>query len=169
MNAVAFLDGINVRLHLAGEETAVVLPGFHHHGKICQLRGAVVDIQAPEVVLHNAGSGFTGGIAVILVNLHKHIKKHAENVPRPGTGVDGQDFLRLQRGVLLANFRQLRLNVRLLLCFIKIIFPFGFQLVVWMSLQPQAAQAILHHILYWPVWCINCGCSGKQFFGDTVF
>ena len=124
MNAVAFLDGINMRLHLAGEEAAVVLPGFHHHREIRQLRGAVVDVQAPKVILHNAGSGFTGGIAVILVNPHKHIKKHAEDVPRPGTGVDGQNFFRLQRGVLLANFRQLRLNVRLLLCFIKIIFPF---------------------------------------------
>ena len=34
LDEIALLDGINVRLHFLGEETAVILPGFHHHGKI---------------------------------------------------------------------------------------------------------------------------------------
>ena len=53
---ITFLNCIDFRLRhirlipliLTSQESAVILPGFHHHGKISQLSRAVIDIPAIE-------------------------------------------------------------------------------------------------------------------------
>ena len=80
VDEIALLDGINVRLYFLGEEAAVILPGFHHHGEIRQLCSTVINVQAPQVVLHDAGGCFTSSITIVLINLHQHIKEHAEDM-----------------------------------------------------------------------------------------
>ena len=56
------------------EKAAVVPAGLHHHRKIGQLGGAVVNVQTIEVVLQNAGHSIAGRVAVVLVDLHQYIE-----------------------------------------------------------------------------------------------
>ena len=154
-NPVAFLNCINIWLHRMGEKPPVILPGFHHHGKIGQLCRPVVDVQPPQVFLHDAAHCFTGGVAVVLIDPHQHIEQVAEDMPAAHAGIDTPNILRLQSGVFFANFRKLRLYFGLLLRLVQIVFPLNFQGVIGMPLQPQAAQAVLHHIADNPIWSKN--------------
>ena len=141
----------DVRLHVAAEKTAVVLPRLHHHGEIAKLSGAFVEVKPVEILFHNQPDRFPHGIAVGFINLHQHVKKIAQNMPRTHAGVDDADVFRFQRGVFPADFRKLRRDLRLLLRFVEIIFPTGFQFVIRMSFQPQPTEGVLHHVAHNPV------------------
>ena len=149
-----------------GQETAVILAGLHHHRKIGQLGGAVVNVQAVEVVLDDAGHRFPGGIAVAGINLHQHIKEIHQNVAAAGAGVDALDLVRGEGGVLLADGGQLGFHRRLLGGFLQIILPAGFQSVIGVALHPQPAQAVFHHIADNPVGGEQLGGCRDILFGD---
>ena len=151
LQRVALLNGHHMGLNAPGEEAPVVLAGLHHHGKIGQLRGAVVDVQAVEVVFDNALHGLPGGIAVGLVNLHQHVKQIHQNVSAAHTGIDAADVLGLELGIALADLRQLRLHLGFLLRLGEVVFPGGLEGVVRVALHPQAAQAVFHHVAHDPV------------------
>ena len=146
----ALLYRINVRVQVAAQEAAVVVATLHHHDKIGHLRGAVVDVQTVEVMLHNAGDGITVGIARAAVNLHQHIKQIRQNMPAAHAGVDTFNIFRCQGGVPLAQLGQLLRYLRLLRGFVQIILPLGF-VKIRVTLAPQTAKAVLHHIPYDPV------------------
>ena len=99
-------------------------PAFEHDN--CGI-GAVVNIKAVEVFLHNAAHGIAGGVAGGFVNLHQHIEGVYQNVAAAHAGINELDVLRREGGVFLANLSQLRLHLRLLLGFFQIILPFGFK------------------------------------------
>ena len=132
------------------QEAAVVVAAFHHHDKIGHLRGAVVNVQTVEVMLHNAGGGVTVAIARAAVNLHQHIKQIRQNMPAAHAGVDTLNILRRQGGVTLAQLGQLLRHLRLLRGFVQIILPLGF-VKIRVSLAPQTAKAVFDHVPHDPV------------------
>ena len=81
-------------------------------------------------------------------------------------GVNTLELLRSHSGVFLADFCQLCLHIRLLLCFFQIILPPGFQFVIRVSLHPQATEGILHHIADDPVRCKQLGCRWNVLLGN---
>ena len=81
-------------------------------------------------------------------------------------GVNDLDFLRLHGSVALANLVELLLHLFFLLGLVQIILPSGLQGIIRMPLQPQTAQAVLHHIADNPVRGKELG-GGRDFFlGD---
>lgn len=113
--------------------------------------GAVVDVQAVEVVFDNALHGLPGGIAVGLVNLHQHVKQIHQNVAAAHAGVDATDVLGLELGIALSDLGQLCLHLGFLLRLREVVFPGSLQGVVRVALHPQAAQAVFHHVAHDPV------------------
>ena len=146
----ALLYRINVRVQMAAQKAAVVLAALHHHDKIGHLRGAVVNVQTVEVMLHNAGGGVTVSIARAAVNLHQHIKQIRQNMTAAHAGVDALYILRRQGGVPLAQLGQLLHHLRLLRGFVQIILPLGF-VKIRVSLAPQTAKAVFDHVPHDPV------------------
>ena len=65
-------------------------------------------------------------------------------------GVDHLQLLRLHLGVLGTDLLQLLLHLRLLRGFVQIILPLGL-IEAGVTLVPQAAKAVLHHIAHDPV------------------
>ena len=132
-DAVAFLNGIHMRLRnvrfsifiFAFQKALIIADSFHHHRKICQLGGAVVNIQTIEVVLQNAGHGIAGRVAVVLVNLHQYIEQIRQNMAAAAARVDDLDLFRGQVGILFSDLGQLSLYLQLLLGFLQIIVPLG--------------------------------------------
>ena len=165
VDAVALLYRIDVRVQMPPQETAVVVAALHHHDKIRHLRGAVVDVQTVEVMLHNAGGGVTVGIARAAVNLHQHIKQIRQNMPAAHAGVDALYILRRQGGVTLAQLCQLLRHLRLLRGFVQIILPLGF-IKIRVTLAPQAAKAVFDHVPHDPVRRKQLGGSGDVLFAD---
>ena len=171
-------------LNPPAEETPVILAGLHHHRKIGQLGGPVVDVQTIKIVLNDAGYRLPGGIAVALINLHKDIKQIGQNMPGATAGIDALDLLRCHGGILFADLGQLGLHFWLLGSLVQIVFPVALQRTDRISidvcsctafsiisirimiafacggkmLQPQTAQGVLHHIADNPV-------RGKQLSG----
>ena len=86
------------------KDTTVVLPCFHHHCKIRQLIGTVINVQTVDVVLQNAFCSITLAVTGTLVNLHQHIKGVYEDMAGTHAGVDELDVFRVQGGVLFTNF-----------------------------------------------------------------
>ena len=146
----ALLYRINVRVQMPPQETAVVVAALHHHDKIGHLRGAVVNVQTVEVMLHNAGGSVTVGIARAAVNLHQHIKQIRQNMPAAHAGVDALYILRRQGSVALAQLGQLLRYLRLLRGFVQIILPLGF-VKIRVTLAPQTAKAVFDHVPHDPV------------------
>ena len=146
----ALLYRINVRVQVAAQKAAVVVAALHHHDKIRHLRGAVINVQTVEVMLHNAGGGVTVSIARAAVNLHQHIKQICQNMPAAHAGVDALYILRRQGGVALAQLGQLLRYLRLLRGFVQIILPLGF-VKIRVSLAPQTAKAVFDHVPHDPV------------------
>ena len=70
------------------EDTAVVLPCFHHHGKVRQLIGTVINVQTVNVMFQNALCGIALAVTGTLVSLHQHIKGIYEDMTRTHAGVD---------------------------------------------------------------------------------
>ena len=151
VDAVALLNGIDMTGVLAVQDTAVVLPCFHHHGKVRQLIGTVINVQTVDVVFQNALCSITLAVADTLVNLHQHIKSIYQDMTGTHAGVDELDILRVQGGVLFTNFCQLHLHFRFLLCLFQIVFPVFFQAAVRVSFHPQTTKAVLHHVADDPV------------------
>ena len=85
------------RLHDALLAGVPVLALRYHccpHSELNQLRGAVVNVQTVEVMLHNAGGGVTVSIARAAVNLHQHIKQICQDMPAAHAGVDAAQTFR---------------------------------------------------------------------------
>ena len=159
VDGVAFLNGVDVAGVFAVEDAAVVLPCFHHHGKVCQLIGTVINVQTVEVVFQNALGGIPLAVTHAFVDLHQHVKGIDQNMPGTHAGVDKGQVFRVQGGVLLADRRQLCLYLRLLRGFVQIVLPVSPQVAVRVTLYPQAAKAVFNHIANCPVRCINsCSC-----------
>ena len=104
VDTVALLDGIDMAAVFTVKDTAVVLPCFHHHCKIRQLIGTVINVQTVDVVLQNAFCSITLAVTGTLVNLHQHIKGVYEDMAGTHAGVDELDVFRVQGGVLFTNF-----------------------------------------------------------------
>ena len=77
----------DVRLHVAAEKAAIVLPRLHHDRKIGKLSGAFIEVKSVEILFHNQPDRFPHGIAASLINLHQHVKEIAQNMPRTHAGV----------------------------------------------------------------------------------
>ena len=122
---VALRNGIYMGLNVTAEEAAIILAGFHHYRKVSQLCRTVINVQAVQVVLHNACYRFTGGIAIGFINLHQHIKHIRKNMTGTGARVNDFQLIRCQGGVFLADLCKLRLHFRLLISFFQIVMPFG--------------------------------------------
>ena len=150
------------------QNTAVVLPCFHHHGKIRQLIGTVINVQTVDVMFQNALCSITLAVTSTLVNLHQHIKGVYEDMAGTHTGVDELDIFRIQCSVLFANFCQFYLHLWLLLCLFQIVFPVFFQVAVRVSFHPQTAQAVLHHVTNDPVRGEQLSHSRDFLFGDLT-
>ena len=163
---IALRNGIHMGLNAAAEEAAVILTGFHHDREIRQLCRAVINVQAVQIVLHNACHRFTGGIAVGFINLHQYIEHIRKNMTGTGARVNHFQLIRCQGGVFLADFSQLCQYFRLLLGFFQIVFPLGFQFVIRMSLHPQTTKAVFYHIANNPVRCEKLGCRRDILFCD---
>ena len=88
----------------------------------------------------------------------------------PGThaGVDKGQVFRVQGGVLLADRRQLCLYLRLLRGFVQIILPAFPQVAVRVTLHPQAAKAVFHHVADDPVRSEQLGHRRDLLFGDLA-
>ena len=166
IHAVALPDGIDMGLGAAAEEPAVVLAGLHHHRKIGQLGGTVVDVQAVEVVLDDALHRLPGGVAVALVDLYQKVKQIDKNMSGAAAGVDALDLIRGEGGVFLADLSQLGFHFRFLGGFFQVILPVRFQRVVGVALHPEAAQAVLHHIADNPVRGEELGGRRDVLLGD---
>ena len=166
VGVVALRNGNHVGLQAPAEEAPVVLPGLHHDGEIAELGRPLIDVQAPEVMLHDGGRRLPGGIAVVLIDLHQHVEEIDQDVPAAAAGVDDPQLLRRHGGVALPNLRKLGLHLRLLLRLLQIVVPpalfhadgavllmLGQELLLGggMSLYPQTAQGIFHHIAHDPV------------------
>ena len=119
-------------------------------------------------MLQNALCSITLAVTGTLVNLHQHIKGVYEDMAGTHAGVDELDIFRIQGSVLFANFRQLRLYLRLLLCFFQIVFPVFFQAAVRVSFHPQTAKAVFHHVTDDPIWGKQLGYSRDFLFGDLT-
>ena len=147
-----------MRLNAATEDTTIILARFHHDRKIGKLRRTVINIEAVEVIFKNQSGSFAGIITVAFVNLHQHVKHINENMTRTHAGVDDFDFLWLECSIFLADFYKLCLYVGFLIGFIKIVFPFCFQFVAWVSLQPQTTKTVFDHVTNNPIRRKNlCG------------
>ena len=133
-NPVAFLYGIDMRLHISGKESPIVLARFHHHSEVRQLRSTLVDIQPPQVILDDLGSGLTRRVTIILINTDKYVKENAKYMAGAHTWINDAYFFRLQSSVFFAYGIQLRLYLRLLFCLVQIIFPLRLQSIIRMSL-----------------------------------
>ena len=153
-------------LDVAAENAAVVLTGFHHHGEVSELGGAVVNVEAVEIVLKNALRGVALADAVCSVDLHEHVESVDENVPAAHTWVDELDILWLEVRVLGANFLQFGFYICFLLGFVEIVFPVFFERVVWMTVEPEASEAVFDHVAHDPIWCEQLGGGWDAFFGD---
>ncbi|CDD81285.1 unknown [Dialister sp. CAG:357] len=153
IKSVALHDGIDLRLDSTGKEPAVILAGFHHHSKISKLRRAVVDVEAVEIILHNAGSRVSGCISIRLINLHQHVEHVANYVTAAHAGIDSADLIRRERRIFFFDLVKLLLNFRFLLCFFQIIFPAFFQVIIRMTFYPQTPERVLDHIADNPIRC----------------
>ena len=149
---VGFLNVVHSGLGdgLAVKEAAVVLAGLHHHGEIGKLRRTLVDVQTKEVVFQNGAHGLPLGVAVVQIDLHQHIKQVAQDMAAAHAGVDDLELFRLHFGVLGADILQLLLHLRLLRGLVQIILPVGL-VEVRVTLDPQTAKAVFHHVAHDPV------------------
>ena len=86
VDAVALLNGIDMAIIFPIENAAVVLPCFHHHCKIRQLIGTVINVQTVDVVFQNALCRIALAVTGTLINLHQHIKGVYEDMPEPMHG-----------------------------------------------------------------------------------
>ena len=153
---------------LTVEDTSVVLPCFHHHGKISQLIRTVVNVQTVDVVFQNALCSITLAVTGTLVNLHQHIKGVYEDMSGSHAGVNELDVFRVQGGILFTNFRKFHLHFRLLLCLFQIVFPVFFQVAVRVTFHPQTTQAVLHHVTDDPVRGEQLGYGRDFLFGNLA-
>ena len=168
VDSVALLNGVDMAGVFAVEDAAVVLPCLHHYGKVCQLIGTVVNIQTIEIVFEDALGGIPLGVAHAGVNLHQNVKGVHQNMPGTHAGVDEGQVLRVQSGVLLADVCQLCLHLRLLRGFVQIILPVFPQIAVRVTLYPQAAKAVFHHVADDPVRGEQLGHRRDLLFGDLA-
>ena len=168
VDGVALLNGIDVAGVFAVEDAAIVLPGLHHHGKISQLIGAIVNVQTVEVVFQNALGGIPLAVTHAFVDLHQHVKGIDQNMPGTHTGVNEGQVFRAQGGVLLADRRQLCLHLRLLRGFVQIVLPVFPQVAVRVTLHPQAAKAVFHHVADDPVRSEQLGHRRDFLLGDLA-
>ena len=168
VDGVALLNGIDVAGVFAVEDAAVVLPCLHHHGEVCQLIGTVVNVQTVEVVFEDALGSIPLGVAHAGVNLHQHVKGVHQNMAGAHAGVDEGQVLRVQSGVLFTNFCKLCLHLRLLRGLVQIIFPVFPQIAVRVTLYPQAAEAVFHHVADDPVRGEQLGHRRDLLLGDLT-
>ena len=168
VDGVAFLNGVDVAGVFAVEDAAVVLPCLHHYGKVGKLIGTVVNVQTVEVVFQNALGGIPLAVTHAFVDLHQHVKGIDQNMPGTHAGVDEGEVFRVQGGVLLADRRLLCLHLRLLRGFVQIILPVLPQVAVRVTLYPQAAKAVFHHVADDPVRGEQLGHRRDLLFGDLA-
>ena len=119
-------------------------------------------------MFQNALGGIPLTVAHTGVDLHQHLKGIHENVTGTHAGVDKGQFFRAQGGVLFTNFRQLCLHLRLLRGFVQIIFPVFPQVAVRVTLYPQAAKAVFHHVADDPVRGEQLGYGRDLLLGDLA-
>ena len=150
------------------EDTAVVLPCFHHHGEVRQLIGTVINVQTVDVVFQNALCSIALAVTGTFVNLHQHIKSIYQDMTGTHAGVDELNIFWVQGSILFTNFRKFCLYLRLLLCFFQIVFPIFFQVAFRVSFHPQTAKAVLHHVADDPVRGEQLGYSRDFLFGDLT-
>ena len=160
IDGIALLDGIHMRLDVFFQDHAVVLSGFHKHGKVRQLISSVIDIKSIYIVFQDASGCISLGISIFPIDLHQHIKQIYKDMATALAGIDTKDILRCQALTFRTDLYQLRLHFRFLLCLRQVIFPLkiirDFLLAPAVSicqemLHPQPAKAILHHVSDNPV------------------
>ena len=168
VDGVAFLNGVDVAGVFAVEDAAVILPCLHHHGKVGKLIGTVVNVQTVEVVFQNALGGIPLAVTHAFVDLHQYVKGIDQNMPGTHAGIDKCQVFRAQGGVLFTNFCQLCLHLRLLRGFVQIILPVFPQVAVRVTLHPQAAKAVFHHVADDPVRGEQLGHRRDLLLGDLA-
>ena len=168
VDGIALLNGVDMAGVFTVEDAAVILPCLHHHGKVGKLIGTVVNVQTVEVVFQNALGGIPLAVTHAFVDLHQHIKGIDQNMPGAHAGVDEGEVFRVQGGVLLADRRQLCLHLRLLRGFVQIVLPVFPQVAVRVTLHPQAAKAVFHHVADDPVRSKQLGHRRDLLLGDLA-
>ena len=112
VHGVALGDGVDMGLHRVAQKAPVMAAGGHHHRKIGQLRGTLVNVQPVQIVLHDAFHRFPRGVAAICINLHQYVKQIHQNVSAAAAGVDAGQLLRREGGIALAQGRKPRFDLR---------------------------------------------------------
>ena len=168
VDAVTLLHGIDMAGVFTVKNAAVILSGFHHHGKVRQLISTVINVQTVNIVFQNALCSITLAVTGTLVNLHQHIKSVYEDMTGTHAGVDELYILRVQGSVFFTNSRQFCLHLRLLLCLFQIVFPVFFQAAVRVSFHPQTAKAVFHHVTNDPVRGKQLGHGRDFLFGNLT-
>ena len=157
---------VQVGLNAPGEEPTVILPGFHHDGKIGQLGCPTVNVQAVEILLDNGGGGIPLAPPLTLIDLHEHIKGIDQNMAAAHAGVNEGDVLGPKSLPLGAQHHQLSFHLRLLFRLIQIVLPVFTQGRVRVALQPQPSQGVFHHVAHDPVGGKELGGGGDALLGD---
>ena len=82
------------------------------------------------------------------------------------TRINNLNFFGFNVGIFTANRSKLRLNGFFLFCFVKVVFPTCFQLLVRMPFYPKSTERVFDHITNNPIRCKELGCCRNSFFCD---
>ena len=123
VDVVALLNGVDMAGVFTVQNTAVVLPRFHHHGKVGQLVGAVINVEAIEVVFQNVLGGIPLAVPGILIHLHQYIEGIDQNMAAAHAGVNDLDVSHIRVGALLLDLVQLLAHFPRLGGFWQVILP----------------------------------------------
>jgi len=156
---VTLLYCTQIRLYSKSQKSSVIGTGFHHNCKIGKLECTIIYIQSVNIVLDNTLCSIPLAISIAFIDLHQNIKGIHKNVTAAHARINYLDFFRFDIFIFFPNRFQLFLNIRFLLCLIKVVFPSPFQFFILMSFYPQSSDTVLYHIAHNPVRCKKlCSC-----------
>ncbi len=77
-------------------------------------------------MLHNTGYSLASGMTVGFIDLNKNVEEISEYMTAAHARVNTLNVFRFDISILFSEFFELSLDLRLLLCLIKIVFPLFF-------------------------------------------
>ena len=147
VDVIAFLNSIDLTGSFAVQDAAVVLPRLHHHGKVGQLIGAVINIEAVEVVFQDALCRVPLVVSCILIHLHQHIESVDQNVAAAHARVNDLDIPHIFVLTLLLDFIELFAHFLCLRSFGQIVFPLHLLGKVLFSCDPLFLSLVPSHLV----------------------
>ena len=90
----ALCNGIRMGLNVTAEKAAVILTGFHHYRKVCQLIGSLVNIQSMNIVFYNLKCCFSLIISGAFIDIHQHIEHCNQDMSTSHTWINTGNICR---------------------------------------------------------------------------